>query len=169
MDITPGMPGLRSKQATPTVYEDLRVSLVLGRGIVVDTAPEHTKASVDLITQAQFGIRHIPGGRLRFGEQVEYEITGYDPADCTLTLRLAHDWRPGQKDAPAVPAPFPPYIAIKAYRTDDGRNAWVFRCWGDGDCDGVLHLDLDNEPYAEHKARGHIAAAHSTTPPEPTP
>jgi beta-phosphoglucomutase-like phosphatase (HAD superfamily) len=78
-------------------YADLQVSLVLGRGLVVDTAPEHTKVAVGMLATTHLGIR--------LGEQVEYEITGYDPDDCTLTLRLAHDWRPGQKDAPEEPTP----------------------------------------------------------------
>lgn len=86
--------------SAPITYEDLVVSLVLGRGLVVDTAPEHTKATVELLTKAQFGIRHPYGDRIRIGEQVEYEITGYAPDDCTLTLHLVHDWRPGQKDDP---------------------------------------------------------------------
>lgn len=100
MDTTPGMPGLRSKQATPVTYEDLRVRLVLGRGIVIDTAPQHTKISLGLLTDRYVGIRLDEPGIIRIAEQVAYKITGYDPADCTLTLRLTRDWRPGQKDAP---------------------------------------------------------------------
>jgi hypothetical protein len=85
-------------------YEALVVSLILGRGLVVDTAPEHAKMSIALLTQSQFGVRHLDGDRVRFGEQVEYEITGYDADDCTLTLRLVYDWRPGQKDDPTPEA-----------------------------------------------------------------
>lgn len=87
--------------AEPT-YEDLRASLVLGRGIAIDTAPQHTKISLGLLTDWHIGIRLDEPGIIRIAEQVAYEITGYDPADCTLTLRLARDWRPGQKDDPAA-------------------------------------------------------------------
>jgi hypothetical protein len=87
--------------------------------------------------------------------------------DTTRDTLTALGWTPPADelapDTEPAPDPLPPYIDIKAYRTDDGRNAWVFRCWGDGDCDGELHLDLDNQPYAQHKARRHIAAAHTVT------
>lgn len=87
------------------VYEDLQVSLNLGRGLVVDTAPEYTKVGVGMLAASHLGIRLDEPGIIRIAEQVEYEITGYDTADCTLTLTLVHDWRPGQKDAPpAEPA-----------------------------------------------------------------
>lgn len=156
--------------AEPITYGDLVVSLTLGRGLVVNAAPEHAKIALGLLTQGQFGIRHLDGDRLRFGEQVEYEITGYDPADCTLTLRLVHDWRPGQKDAPAVnPDPLADlditeYLVVHRYRTDRGDWAWCVRCWGDGDCDGHLALDLSDRPYAERKAREHLAAQHPGVP-----
>lgn len=100
MTTSPNMPGLRNKQATPVTYEDLQVSLVLGRGLVVDTAPEHTKIAVGMLTAGHLGIRLDHPGHIKIAEQVAYEITGYDPADCTLTLRLVKDYRPGQKDAP---------------------------------------------------------------------
>jgi hypothetical protein len=84
----------------PVVYGELQASLVLGRGVVIDTAPEHTKIAVGMLASAHLGIRLDVPGSIKFAEQVAYEITGYDPADCTLTLRLTHDWRPGGPDAP---------------------------------------------------------------------
>lgn len=88
---------------TEPTYADLQVSLVLGRGIVIDTAPEHTKISIGMLSATHLGLRLDMPGTIRFAEQVAYEINGYDPADCTLTLHLTHDWRPGQKDA--IPEP----------------------------------------------------------------
>jgi hypothetical protein len=84
----------------PPVYEDLQVSLVLGRGVVIDVAPQHTKIAISALAATHLGIRLDLPGSIKLAEQVAYEITGYDPEDCTLTLRLTHDWRPGQKDAP---------------------------------------------------------------------
>lgn len=69
---------------------------------------------------------------------------------------------------PNDPIQITPYLVIQHYRTDDGRWAWVMRCWGDGDCDGALHLDLDNRPYAERKAQQHLAESH-TTPAQEAP
>jgi hypothetical protein len=85
---------------TPT-YGDLKVSLVLGRGVVVDEAPEHTKISVGALAGSPLGLVFDFPGLIKIGYQVGYEITGYDPADSMLTLRLAYDWRPGRKDAPS--------------------------------------------------------------------
>jgi hypothetical protein len=98
-------PGPPPAPANPITYEAVQVSLHLGRGIVIDTAPEHSKITVNLLADPIFGVRATTPGRVRFAEQVEYEITGYDPGDCTLTLRLVKDYRPGQKDAPEGPTP----------------------------------------------------------------
>jgi|SRR4051812_34958237 hypothetical protein len=108
MATTPDMPGLRSKQTTPITYEDLQVSLVLGRGVVIDTAPQHAKISVGALAQGRLGISLDHPGHIKLAYQVEYEITGYDPADCTLTLNLVNDWRPGAPFAPVAKPPATP-------------------------------------------------------------
>jgi hypothetical protein len=100
---TPGTPPrgpAGASSANPITYEDLKVSLVLGRGVVVDVAPEYTKISVHALANSPVGLVVDGPGRIKVAYQVGYEITGYDPADGTLTLRLAKDWRPGQKDDP---------------------------------------------------------------------
>lgn len=89
--------------ANATTYEDLRIDVTLGRGIRVRTAPEHTKIAIGLLGDARFGIGLDHPGHIKINYQVEYEITGYDPADCALTLHLVNDWRPGRKDAPRRP------------------------------------------------------------------
>lgn len=107
-NIKPGTPPTGpagASSAQPITYGDLRCSIVLGRGIVVEAAAEHTKIAVAVLTSSPLGIRHPYGDRIRIAEQVEYEITGYDPSDCTLTLHLVHDWRPGQKDDPNAEQP----------------------------------------------------------------
>lgn len=86
-------------EPTPIAYGEIQLTRHLGRGIVVNAAPEHAKAHIGIITSALAGIT-LDDGAVRIADQVLYEITGYDPADCTLTLRLVHDWRPGQKDDP---------------------------------------------------------------------
>jgi hypothetical protein len=90
----------------PIAYEDLGVSLVLGRGVVVDKAPEYTKIAVYAIAANLIDLRVDRPGFINVAHQVAYEITGYDPADGSLTLRLVNDWRPGQKDDPD-PEPTP--------------------------------------------------------------
>lgn len=154
----------------PIAYEDLKVSLVLGRGVVVETAPEHTKISVSVLASNPLGLTVEYPGRVKIAHQVGYEITGYDPTDGTLTLHLAKDWRPGQKDDPnAEPTDtidLTPYLAVSRYRTDRGGWEWGWRCDGDGTCDGHVALDLNNRAHAERNAREHLADEHPDATPE---
>lgn len=59
----------------------------------------------------------------------------------------------------------PTFMAVTEYRADNGLLTWAWRCWGDGDCDGWLHLDCGSEDYARRRAHQHVADRH----PEPTP
>jgi hypothetical protein len=54
----------------------------------------------------------------------------------------------------------PAYMTVTEYRTDDGRTSWAWRCWGDGDCDGWLHLDAGSEQYARKRASQHVTDCH---------
>lgn len=83
-----------------TDYEYLKLTRHLGRGITVDTAPQKTKIPVSGIVNPTVFLS-FDGDIVTFADQVAYQITGYDPEDCTLTLKLIHDWRPGQKDDPS--------------------------------------------------------------------
>lgn len=85
--------------ADPIEYGEIQISRHLGRGIVVDVAPEHAKAHYTILAATHIDLRLDTGG-IRIAEQVEYEITGYDPAGCALTLHRVRDWRPGHKDDP---------------------------------------------------------------------
>jgi hypothetical protein len=166
---TPPREPAGASSANPITYEHLQMSFVLGRGVVIDNAPEHAKIAIGLLTAGHFGLDLGHPGHIKFAYQVEYEITGYDPADCTLTLHLVHDWRPGQKDDPhAEPTDdldITPYLVVHRYRTDRGDWAWAWRCWGDGTCDGHLALDLASRDYAERKAREHLATEHPADAP----
>jgi hypothetical protein len=145
-------------------YGDLRVSMILGRGAVVEGAPEHTKFSIGVLTSMPLYTRYTHGNCIRIAEQVEYEITGCDPADAMLTLHLVHDWRPGQKDDPALTSDLDitDHLYVHRYRTDRGGWAWGWRCSGDGACDGHVGLDLGSRDQAEREARRHLAEEHAT-------
>jgi len=152
-----------AEPTAPIEYGEIQASRHLGRGIVVDTAPEYAKAHIGIIASAHSGVS-LDDGAVRIADQVLYEITGYNPADCTLTLHLAKDWRPGQKDDPnAEPTDtidLTPYLAVSRYRTDRGGWEWGWRCDGDGTCEGHVALDLNNRAHAERNAREHLAAEH---------
>jgi hypothetical protein len=80
-------------------YGEIQLTRHLGKGVTVDTAPQRAKMDVDVLGQPGLYIR-VEHGDINIADQVVYRITGYNPDDCTLTLELLTDWRPGQKDDP---------------------------------------------------------------------
>jgi hypothetical protein len=56
-------------------------------------------------------------------------------------------------------------LVVQPYRTDQGRPAWVFRCWGTDTCDGWLSLDHTSRQSAERARDRHAAEAHTPQPP----
>ncbi len=59
------------------------------------------------------------------------------------------------------PAPLPEFIDVSQYRHDHGHQAWAWRCWGDGGCDGWLSLDNSSEETAQRRAARHVTEAHA--------
>jgi hypothetical protein len=80
-------------------YGDLQITRHLGAGIKVDSAPQLAKMAISYLAHPGLYLR-VEDGDIVIADQVVYQITGYDPTDCTLTLELLKDWRPGQKDDP---------------------------------------------------------------------
>lgn len=76
------------------VYEDVIMTRTLGRGIRVQTAPEHALLSLSLLRDPAAYISEVSPGYLLLADQVEYQVTGYDRERAALTLRLANDHRP---------------------------------------------------------------------------
>ncbi|MEV6504771.1 hypothetical protein AB0M61_01450 [Streptomyces sp. NPDC051642] len=54
-------------------------------------------------------------------------------------------------------------LVVQPYRTDQGTQAWVFRCWGSDTCDGALSLDHDNERSAIRALTSHYATSHTSS------
>lgn len=79
-------------------YGDIQLTRHLGKGVTVDAAPQRAKMYVGALASNMY--LRIDGGDIVIADQVIYRITGYNPDDCTLTLNLVKDWRPGQKDDP---------------------------------------------------------------------
>lgn len=89
--------------------------------------------------------------------------------DATRDVLTALGWTAPAELAPQTdaqpshdPIEITPYLVVQQYRHEHRGLAWVVRCWGDGDCDGHLALDLSDRAYAERKAREHLAAEHPT-------
>lgn len=156
-----------TSSANPIAYEGIVFSRELGRGVTITAAPRDSKIALALMLTPGVGIRETEPGRLLFADQVEYAITGYDPADHTLTLRLVADHRLTSEVAAnpesVADITITPFLVVHRYRTDGGDWSWSWRCWGNGVCDGHLALDLSDRAYAERKAREHLAAEHAKT------
>ncbi|WP_275558500.1 hypothetical protein [Streptomyces sp. 5-6(2022)] len=80
-------------------YGDIQITRHLGIGTKIDQAPQRAKIAVGALANPGLYLR-IEDGDIVLADQVVYRITGYNPADHTLTVELVADWRPGQKDDP---------------------------------------------------------------------
>lgn len=58
-------------------------------------------------------------------------------------------------------------LVVQPYRTDQGKQAWVFRCWGSDTCDGWLSLDHTSERSAARALTSHIEEFHASGSPAP--
>lgn len=56
-------------------------------------------------------------------------------------------------------------LVVQPYRTDQGRPAWVFRCWGTDTCNGWLSLDHTSQQSAERARDRHVAEEHTEEQP----
>lgn len=50
-------------------------------------------------------------------------------------------------------------LVVQPYR-DHGKELWVFRCWGDDHCDGLVSLDHTSQRWAEAARDRHLAEDH---------
>jgi hypothetical protein len=87
-----------------------------------------------------------------------------DGAHCAVCTedfgRLNADWPCPTIRALDEPAPLPEFIEVAQYRHDHGHQAWAWRCWGHGDCDGWLALDKSSQEAARRGAERHLADDH---------
>lgn len=74
-------------------YRSIDFVRVLGRGIVVKTAPQHALLGVGCLVSNTF--QFMDGDHILIADQVTYQVTGYDPVMCALKLALVEDHRPG--------------------------------------------------------------------------
>jgi hypothetical protein len=81
--------------------------------------------------------------------------------DATREALLALGWTPPTEPEPTDHLRVTPYLVV--YRYHDGVWAWMWRCDGDGTCEGHTALDFTNRKHAEANARDHLAAEHPAT------
>lgn len=165
-------------------YEDVVFTRHRGRGITVNTAPTHTRISLQVLTD-RYAYLHMPEpGLIVLADQVVYQVTGYDATACALTLELAEDWRPKSQAQETTPGQVVPVegnpaavheamrqmdadphgieagMVVQSYR-EYGQEKWVFRCWGTDDgCEGLLSLDHGSRQSAERARDRHVAEEH---------
>lgn len=88
--LTPGQPHTcRGPQ-----YADLTFTRHRGRGITINSAPPRTRISMRSIIDRYSYLHMSASDRIVIADQVEYRVTGYDPALCALELELVEDMRP---------------------------------------------------------------------------
>ncbi len=72
---------------------DIQITRKLGHGLIVDTAPHHTRMTLHVLAEASWGARLQGPDLINIADQVLYRVTGYDPESATLLLELVEDWR----------------------------------------------------------------------------
>ncbi|MEE4546475.1 hypothetical protein V2S66_31485 [Streptomyces sp. V4-01] len=86
--------------------------------------------------------------------------------DGTRDALIALGWAPPAEptEVPTADLDVTEFLVVHRYRRDQGGHAWLFRCWGDGGCDGFLSLDWSTRASAERQAREHLAGHPATAP-----
>lgn len=65
-----------------------------GRGLVVESAPEHARIPLARLVDRAWGLGLASADRIVLAEQVLYQVVGYNPATASLEVTLVKDWRP---------------------------------------------------------------------------
>jgi hypothetical protein len=104
---------------------------------------------------------------LAIPEQHRLTVRPVDPeverAATERARRVADEARRASEQLAALNAPHTGLV-VQPYRNDQGRPAWVFRCWGTDTCDGYLSLDHHSQQSAERARDRHLAEDHATLP-----
>lgn len=104
---------------------------------------------------------------LAIPEQHRYTVQPVDPelerAATERARRVADEAQRASEQLAALNAPHTGLV-IQPYRNDQGKPAWVFRCWGTDTCDGYLSLDHHSQQSAERARDRHVAEDHAAPP-----
>ncbi|MGQ4343541.1 hypothetical protein [Streptomyces sp. SAS_275] len=110
---------------------------------------------------------------LSIPEQHQLTVQPIDPeaerAATERAQRIAHEARLASEQLAALGGPHTGFV-VQPYRNDQGEHRWVFRCWGDDHCDGLVSLDHTSQRWAERARDRHLAEDHKIVPaPGPCP
>ncbi|MGW6292455.1 hypothetical protein [Streptomyces sp. NPDC055058] len=75
-------------------YQDIGVIRERGYGVRITEAPVRSKIAPLALLRHSSWIELREPDLLNIADQVLYRITGWDPADSSLTVELVEDWRP---------------------------------------------------------------------------
>jgi hypothetical protein len=73
---------------------DIQLTRKLGHGLIVTAAPPRTRMALAVLANTGWGAMVQGTDYINIGDQVLYQVTGYDPASASLLLELVEDWRP---------------------------------------------------------------------------
>jgi hypothetical protein len=91
IEATPA-PGPAATEATEPA--DIQLTRKLGHGLIVTAAPPRARMALALLNMPSCGAGVVNAGQINIGDQVLYQVTGYDPEHASLLLELVEDWRP---------------------------------------------------------------------------
>jgi hypothetical protein len=79
---------------------DIQLTRKLGHGLIVDNAPPRARKALADHANTGWGARVQGADCINIGDQVLYQVTGYNPASASLLLELVEDWRPAVAPEP---------------------------------------------------------------------
>ncbi|MFK0018229.1 hypothetical protein [Streptomyces sp. NPDC090798] len=103
---------------------EIQLTRKLGHGLIVETAPPRTRMALAVLANTGWGARVQGADCINIGDQVLYQVVGYDPEHAALLLELVEDWRPtATSDPPKERCDCPPTNAgLELCPTCPGRT-----------------------------------------------
>jgi hypothetical protein len=86
-------PGITTPHDCPGIGE-IQLNRKLGHGLIVTAAPPRARMALAVLANTGWGARVQGADCINIGDQVLYQVTGYDPEHAALLLELVEDWRP---------------------------------------------------------------------------
>lgn len=96
-------PGITEPHDCPGLG-DIQLTRQLGRGVIVETAPQRARIALTLLTDSSSMLAMRSIDQISIADQVLYRVTGYDSEHAALIVELVEDWRtsPGSSTGDGV-------------------------------------------------------------------
>jgi hypothetical protein len=124
---------------------DIQLTRQLGRGVVVETAPQRARIALTLLTDSSSMLAMRSVDQISIADQVLYRVTGYDPEHTALIVELVDDWRTN-------PSSTGDGVCTATITTHDNRTLHCAQPAGHYDEDRYPEPPGDDDPGGWHQS-----------------